>query len=148
MNDAILYETRGAVALVTINRPAQRNAIDSAVRAGLFEAWQRIEDDAAIRVAILTGAGDKTFCAGMDLKEAAATGLGVPPPGFLPVLGDNVRITKPVIAAVNGVAYAGGWLFAQMCDLCIAAEHATFAVTEVKVGRGVAWATPLIHMLP
>ena len=148
MNDAILYETRGAVALVTINRPAQRNAIDSAVRAGLFEIWQRIEDDAAIRVAILTGAGDQAFCAGMDLKEAAAAGLGVPPPGFLPVLGDNVRVTKPVIAAVNGVAYAGGWLFAQMCDLCVAAEHATFAVTEVKVGRGVAWATPLIHMLP
>ena len=148
VNDAILYEKRGAIALITINRPAQRNAINGAVRAGLFEAWQRLEEDSATRVAILTGAGDKAFCAGMDLKEIVDVGLGVPPPGFFPVLGDNVHLTKPVIAAVNGVAYAGGWLFAQMCDLCVAAEHATFAITEAKVGRGVPWATPLIHMLP
>jgi enoyl-CoA hydratase/carnithine racemase len=84
----------------------------------------------------------------MDLKEAAATGLKVPPRDFIPVLGDNIHVTKPVIAAVNGVAYAGGWLFAQMCDLCVASDNASFAITEPKVGRGVPWATPLIHMLP
>ena len=55
---------------------------------------------------------------------------------------------KPTIAAVNGMAMAGGWLFAQMCDLCVAAEHATFAITEARVGRGFPWAAPLIHMLP
>src|SRR6185295_14141985 len=60
----------------------------------------------------------------------------------------GVHVSKPVIAAVNGVAYAGGWLLAQMCDLCIASEEASFAITEPKVGRGVPWATPLIHMLP
>lgn len=148
MEEAILFEVRDAVALVTINRPEQRNAINEAVRSGLFQALRRIEEDKAIRVGILTGAGDKAFCAGMDLKEAAAMGLAVPPPGFFPIIGDNVRMTKPMIAAVNGPAFAGGWLFAQMCDLCVAAEHATFAITEAKVGRGMPWAAPLIHMLP
>jgi enoyl-CoA hydratase len=67
---------------------------------------------------------------------------------MLPVLGDSIRVTKPVIAAVNGLAYAGGWLFAQMCDLCIAADHAVFGITEAKVGRGMPWAAPLTRMLP
>jgi enoyl-CoA hydratase/carnithine racemase len=72
----------------------------------------------------------------------------VPPRNFLPVLGDAIHVTKPVIAAVNGLAYAGGWLFAQMCDLCIAADHAVFGITEAKVGRGMPWAAPLTRMLP
>ncbi len=152
MDDAILFEVKGPVAIITINRPDSRNAINTAVRQGLFAAWQRFEENPAAKVAILTGAGDKAFCAGMDLKEASATGLKVPPRGFIPHIGPNVgdtiRITKPTIAAVNGLAVAGGWLFAQMCDLCVAAEHATFAVTEAKVGRGTPWAAPLIHMLP
>jgi enoyl-CoA hydratase len=144
----VLFEIEGAVAIVTLNRPAQLNAINSGIRHGLADAWKRFEQDEALKVAILTGSGEKAFCAGMDLKEAAATGLKVPPRDFIPVLGDNVHVTKPVIAAVNGVAYAGGWLFAQMCDLCVASENASFAITEPKVGRGVPWATPLIHMLP
>ena len=126
--------------------PAQCH--QSGIRHGLADAWRRFEQDEALKVAILTGSGEKAFCAGMDLKEAAATGLRVPPRDFHPVLGDNVHVSKPVIAAVNGVAYAGGWLFAQMCDLCVASENAPFAITEPKVGRGVPWATPLIHMLP
>lgn len=148
MNGDILYESRGAVVVITINRPAQRNAISSGVRNGLRAAFQRFEADAAAQVAILTGSGDKAFCAGMDLKEAADTMLGVPPRDFLPVIGDNIHVTKPVIAAVNGVAYAGGWLLVQMCDLCVAAEHATFAITEGKVGRGMPWAAPLGHTIP
>jgi enoyl-CoA hydratase/carnithine racemase len=148
MSEAIVYEMRGPVALITINRPESRNAINAEVRAGLTAAWQRFEADAAARVAILTGAGDKAFCAGMDLKEASAMGLKVPPRGFIPTLGDALQVSKPTIAAVNGIAVAGGWLFAQMCDLCVAAEHATFAITEARVGRGTPWAAPLIHMLP
>ncbi len=144
----VLFEAEGAVAIVTLNRPAQLNAINSGIRHGLAEAWKRFEQDDALKVAILTGSGERAFCAGMDLKEAAATGLRVPPRDFIPVLGDNIHVSKPVIAAVNGVAYAGGWLFAQMCDLCVASENASFAITEPKVGRGVPWATPLIHMLP
>lgn len=148
MSDDILYEGRGAVAVITISRPEQRNAISSGVRRGLRDAFERFEADETAHVAILTGAGEKAFCAGMDLKEAADTMLGVPPRDFLPIIGDTVQVTKPVIAAVNGVAYAGGWLLAQMCDLCIAAEHATFAITEGKVGRGMPWAAPLGHIIP
>jgi len=144
----ILYERLGAVAVITINRPEQRNAISKAVRSGLREAFERFEAEDDALVAILTGTGEKAFCAGMDLKEAADTMIGVPPRGFIPVLGDSVHVTKPVIAAVNGVAYAGGWLLAQMCDLCIASNTATFAITEGKVGRGMPWATPLANMIP
>lgn len=148
MSDEILYDRRGDVVVITINRPEQRNAISKAVRLGLRAAFERFEADETALVAVLTGAGEKAFCAGMDLKEAADTMLGVPPRDFLPVIGDTVHVSKPVIAAVNGVAYAGGWLLTQMCDLCIAAEHATFAITEVKVGRGMPWAAPLGHMIP
>ncbi len=144
---AVRYEQRGAVVLITIDRPAAHNAINAEVRAGLYEAFDRYERDDGALVAILTGAGDKAFCAGMDLKEAAATGLAVPPPGFLPVIGQSVQLSKPTIAAVNGVAYAGGWMFAQMCDLCVAAEHAQFGITEARVGRGMPWAVPLAHMV-
>ncbi len=148
MSEAVLYEMRGAVAVITLNRPDQRNAINEAMRTGLFDAWRRFEADPQARVAILTGAGDKAFCAGMDLKEARERSLGVPPPGYFPIPGDTVPVSKPTIAAVNGVAMAGGWWFAQACDLCVAAEHVNFAISEVKVGRGAPWALPLAHMLP
>ena len=143
----VRYEPRGAVVLITIDRPAQLNAINVNVRQGLFEAFRRFEADTAAKVAILTGAGEKAFCAGMDLKEAAANALAVPPPDFLPILGQNIQLSKPTIAAVNGVAYAGGWLFAQMCDLCVAADHASFGITEARVGRGMPWAAPLASMV-
>jgi enoyl-CoA hydratase len=149
VSEEVLFERHGEnIAVVTINRPEQRNAINAAVRQGLFEAWERIENDPSLRVAILTGSGDQAFSAGGDLKEMAEKQIGVVPPGFLPILGDNVQLTKPVIAAVNGIAYAGGWLFAQMCDLCVASSHARFGITEAKVGRGMPWAAPLIHMIP
>jgi enoyl-CoA hydratase len=148
MAEAVLYETRGAVAVITINRPEARNAINRAVREGIFGAFGRFDADPAAQVGILTGAGDRAFCAGMDLKEAAAECRGVLPRGFLPMIGDTIELTKPTIAAVNGAAMAGGWMFAQMCDLCVAAEHATFAITEAKVGRGTPWAAPLVGMLP
>jgi enoyl-CoA hydratase/carnithine racemase len=148
MTEAVLYENKGQVAVITINQPDRRNALSAAVRQGLFDAWDRFEKDDVAKVAILTGTGEKAFCAGMDLKEASATALKVPPRGLVPVIGDNVHVSKPTIAAVNGVAFAGGWLISQMCDLCVAADHATFGITEVKVGRGTPWAAPLIHMLP
>lgn len=149
LTDEIRYEVvDGGIAVITIDRPLQRNAINRGVGDGLRQAWRRLDDDAGVRVAILTGSGDKAFCAGMDLKEAATLQLRVPPPDLLPVLGDNAQVSKPVIAAVNGVALAGGFLFAQMCDLCVAAEHALFGITEAKVGRGMPWAAPLARMLP
>ena len=145
MTDEVMYEVRGPIAIITINRPESRNAINLAVRVGLRDAFQRFDDDPALRVAILTGAGDKAFSSGMDLKEAVDGGALAPPQ--LPNLGDNMKLSKPVIAAVNGYAYAGGWLLAQMCDLCVAADTATFAITEGRVGRGMWFAAPLVAML-
>lgn len=144
----VLYEKRDRVAIITINRPEARNAINKAVREGLREAWNRFESDPEAHVAILTGTGNQAFCAGADLKEMSQLGLRVPPRDFVPVLGRNVHVSKPVIAAVNGVALAGGWLLAQMCDLCVAAEHAQFGITEARWGRGAPWAIPLLWMIP
>ena len=149
MTDAVLFDARAdGIAIITINRPDTHNALGREVRDGLFAAWERFEGDPALRVAILTAAGNKAFCAGGDLKEMADLQLTVPPRGMFPVPGDNVEVTKPTIAAVNGVAYAGGWLIAQACDLCVASTTARFAITEAKVGRGSPWAAPLIHMIP
>ena len=147
MAEEILYENRGQVVVVTINRPESRNAINRGVREGLLTAWDRFEHDQDARVAILTGAGT-AFCAGADLKEMSQTKLGALPRSFLPILNVNVRATKPVIAAVNGGAYAGGWALAQMCDLIVASETARFAISEAKVGRGMPWAVPLTQMIP
>jgi enoyl-CoA hydratase/carnithine racemase len=74
--------------------------------------------------------------------------LTVPPRDMFPVPGDTIELTKPTIAAVNGVAFAGGWMIAQACDLCVASTRAQFAITEVKVGRSSPWAAPLINMIP
>ena len=149
MTDAVLYQAReDGIAIITLNRPEQRNALNKEVRTGLAQAFERFENDASVRIAILTGAGDKAFCAGGDLKEMVETGMKVPPRDFIPMVYDTVDLTKPTIAAVNGVAFAGGWLIAQNCDLCVAATSAKFAITEVKVGRGSPWAAPLIHMIP
>lgn len=144
----VRYEVDGGVAWLTIDRPEARNALSAAVRQGLWDGVRRFNDDDTAAVLVLTGAGDKAFCAGGDLKEMAEAGLEVPPPDFLPQFGRNIDVQKPTIAAVNGVAFAGGFLLAQQCDLVVAAEHATFAVSEVKVGRGSPWAAPLSWLVP
>jgi enoyl-CoA hydratase/carnithine racemase len=146
--DAVTYELRGPVAWLTISRPESRNALSAAVRDGLFAGTRRFNADPAARVLVLTGAGDKAFCAGGDLKEMAEAALRVPPPDFVPQFGRNIAVSKPTIAAVNGVAYAGGFMLAQSCDLCVAADTARFAITEVKVGRGAPWAAPLPWLIP
>jgi len=149
MSDAVLFESRDdGIAIITLNRPEARNALGEDIRAGLFQAWERFEHDPALRIAILTGAGDKAFCAGGDLKEMVATGMQVPPRDLFPLPYDTIELSKPTIAAVNGIAFAGGWMIAQACDLCVASTSAKFAVTEVKVGRSSPWASPLIHMIP
>jgi enoyl-CoA hydratase len=149
MSDPVLFDARDdGIAIITINRPDTRNALSKEVRDGLFAAWQRFERDPAMRIAILTGAGDKAFCAGGNLKEMTETRMQVPPRDFFPLPYDTIELSKPTIAAVNGVAFAGGWMIAQACDLCVASTEAKFAVTEVKVGRSSPWATPLIHMIP
>ena len=149
MSDAVLYShPEPGIALITINRPEQRNCLSAEVREGLRAAWARFEEDAEARIGILTGSGEKAFCAGGDLKEMVEKQLRVPPRDMFPVPYENISLSKPTIAAVNGVAFAGGWMIAQACDLCVASTSAKFAITEVKVGRGSPWASPLIHMIP
>ena len=149
MTDAVLFDARDdGIAIITLNRPAARNALGRDIREGLFQAWDRFERDQALRIAILTGAGDQAFCAGGDLKEMVETGMKVPPRDMFPLPYDTIELSKPTIAAVNGVAFAGGWMIAQACDLCVASTTAQFAVTEVRVGRSSPWAAPLIHMIP
>jgi len=144
----VRYERRGPAGWLTIDRPEARNALNKAVRDGLWDGIRRFNADDGAKVLILTGAGDQAFCAGGDLKEMASDALQIPPPDFLPQFGRNIDVPKPTIAAVNGVAYAGGFALAQQCDLCLAAEHARFAITEVKVGRGAPWAAPLPWLIP
>ncbi|MBW3668739.1 MAG: enoyl-CoA hydratase/isomerase family protein [Actinobacteria bacterium] len=146
--DAVVVEVRDRVGWITINRPEKRNALDVEVREGLFKAFDAMGGDDDVLVVVLTGAGDKAFCAGGDLKEMSATSLKVPPPDFVPQLERNIHLDKPVIAAVNGIAYGGGFLLAQTCDLCVAAESARFAITEARWGRGSPWAAPLPWLIP
>lgn len=144
----VTYEVTDGVAWLTIDRPEARNALSRAVREGLFDGVHRFNADDTAKVLVLTGSGEKAFCAGGDLKEMNDVALRVPPPDFLPQLGRNIDVPKPTIAAVNGIAYGGGFLLAQQCDLVVAAEHARFAVSEVRIGRGSPWAAPLSWLVP
>jgi enoyl-CoA hydratase len=143
----VLSERRGSVLVVTLNRPRQRNALNRALRGALRAEFDAFDADPELRCAVLTGAGP-AFSAGGDLKEMAAGALQIPEEEWGLLLGSRGRVAKPVIAAVNGFALAGGFRLAQDCDLCVAADTATFGITEVKRGRGAPWAAPLIAMLP
>ena len=144
---SVRYELVDGVATIEMDRPEAKNALNRALREGLWTAFRRFAAEDAALVAVLASVGD-VFCAGADLKEMAALGLRVPPPDFLPQLGRNLHTDKPVIAAVQGPAYAGGFALAQMCDLCVAADDARFAITEAKWSRGAPWAAPLPWLIP
>jgi enoyl-CoA hydratase/carnithine racemase len=145
MTDEVLYAVSDGIATITLNRPGKLNAINRDMNEALFAAWRRFEADTAARVAILTASGDRAFCVGRDLSEAAD---GIFTIESFPVIGISIEVTKPTIAAVNGLALGGGFLLAQMCDLCVAANSAAFSIPEAKLGRGAAWAAPLVRMLP
>ena len=147
VSPTVSYELSEGVATLILRRPDQLNAMNSAMRQEIVAAFKRFDADKDAHVAILTGEG-RAFCAGADLKEMAGTSFGTPSAGDIPHLGRAFHISKPTIAQVNGIAYAGGFLLAQMCDLCTASENAAFGLTEVRWGRGAPWATPLIWMLP
>ncbi len=142
------YKRVGFVAWLTMNRPEAANALNAELRAALKAGFERFVGDDQARVLVLTGEGDRAFSAGGDLKEMADTGLGVPPVDFVPQPGRTIVVDKPMIAAVNGVAYGGGFLLAQSCDLCIAAQHARFAITEARWGRGSPWSASLPWLIP
>ena len=136
----VLFETDGDVAVVTINRPAVRNAVDDPTAAELAGAFRRFDDDEALAVAVLTGAGG-TFCAGADLK-AVASGQRrkIGEDGDGPMGPSRMLLGKPVLAAVEGFAVAGGLELALWCDLRIAAEDAVFGVFCRR------WGVPLIDL--
>jgi enoyl-CoA hydratase/carnithine racemase len=139
----VLYEKRDRIAYVTINRPEARNAIDPDVHRLMIETWEDFRDDDAVDVAVLTGAGDDAFCAGADLKTYI-------PPFFVEASPARVReivelglngftrglhrIEKPIIAAVNGWALAGGLETALACDIRVASDRAMFGSFEARRG--------------
>ncbi len=141
----ILYEKRKQIAYLTLNRPEVHNAIDPETAVQLYEAWQDFRDDADCRCAIITGAGHKSFCAGMDLGKMIPlhTGARVPQSEAEKAVVQDPKLTdyaslrdfelyKPVISAINGFAIAGGMEIVQATDIRIAAESARFGLQEVK----------------
>jgi enoyl-CoA hydratase/carnithine racemase len=151
MDGTLITEQSDGILLLRLNRPEKRNAVNSELRQQLSDAMHTFSVDDSLRVAIITGSGDKSFCAGADLTELADRAdrqVGQPPRDYFAEFGPDDFIEKPVIAAVNGTAYAGGFRLAQFADICIAAEHATFAISEAKWSRGAPWAAPLTRMIP
>jgi len=144
---AVRYSVEDGVAWITLDRPEARNALNAQLRTGLWDVFARFNEDETAQVAVLRGAGP-AFCAGGDLKEMVDTAMAVPPPDYLPYLHRTLDVPKPVIAAVHGVAFGGGFLLAQMADLCIAADDARFGITEARWGRGAPWAAPLPWLIP
>lgn len=133
---AAVGELRGNTLLITINRPAARNAVNGAVSAAVGDALERAQDDPEVRAVVITGAGDKSFCAGADLK-AISRGENLMHPirpewGFAGFV--RHFIDKPIIAAVNGAALGGGSEIVLASDLVIAAASASFGLPEVKRG--------------
>jgi len=132
----IMYEKKDRIAYITMNRPEVLNALHAPAHCEMYEAFCDFRDDPGVWVAILTGAGDRAFSAGNDLKyQAAGAPLGrkMPPGGFGGITRD-FECFKPIIAAVNGYALGGGVEIVLACDIIIAADHARFGVPEPHVG--------------
>lgn len=131
----LLEKRRTGVALVTINRPHVMNALDIPAKERLGEIWQEIADDSSVRVAILTGTGEKAFCAGSDIKEINRTGRMVSTETLRKALpGVGVPLMKPVIAAMYGYCIGMGMSLAIHCDLRLASTNAVIGYPEVKHG--------------
>jgi crotonobetainyl-CoA hydratase len=133
--DFIKVDTRDRVTTITLNRPEVMNAIHPPMHAELQAAFDAFAGDPDQFVCVVTGAGDRAFCAGTDLKAAAARGGPTPYPanGYAGLI-QRFDLNKPVIAAVNGVALGGGFEIVLACDLVIAAEGASFGLPEPRVG--------------
>lgn len=134
-DQGVRIEDRNGVRIITIDRERRSNALDVAASAAIDQAIDTAERDPAIHVVVLTAAGDRSFCAGMDLKEAAERGPGhglVPGRGFAGIT--ERRRTKPLIVAANGAVVAGGFEIALAADIVVAADHAIFGLAEVKRG--------------
>ena len=152
MAETVLYQQDGDVVTLTLNRPDVLNSINRQLRRELDEAIMQFDQDPGARVAIITGAG-RAFCAGRDLKERATDNAsGVQARASASMSQDRPymwsQTWKPLIAAINGYALAGGWSIAQMCDLRLAAEDAKLGITEAQWSLLPPFATTLPKMLP
>jgi len=150
----LLYEKKldGRVVVMTLNRPDAMNALNGELFEAIYDGWERFRDDDEAWVAILTGAGDKAFSAGADLKETTQIRTGQLKPvrrrsRILGLLCEDLNLWKPTIAAINGYAIAGGWMLAQECDIRIAAEHAELGVSEVRWNMSAGWLHPLTRQM-
>ncbi len=159
MADVLLYEKQGQIVHITLNRPEKRNAIDPEMMVKLGQAWIDFEKDDGLRVAIVTGAGDKSFCAGADLARLIPLMTGARQPEdewdnrlrsepnlARAALLRDFPLYKPVISAINGYCLAAGTELVQGTDIRIASENATIGLTEVK--RGIAPAGGGIARMP
>lgn len=153
MTDILLRETRGHLRILTINRPERMNSLSPEMSEALVEAFVDAGSDPDIRCIILTAVGDRAFCAGADLKaRAEADAAGKP---FQPLLSRVERYlyevvyetVKPVIAALNGPAVAGGCELALACDIRVAAEHCQMGLPEAKRGKGAHFANVILPRL-
>ena len=143
--------------VITLNRPERMNTIGGGMMERLVEVFLDYRDDPDARVAILTAAGDRAFCAGFDLRDVAerranaATGErpATPPrgPSTIVPLAEGLDLWKPVIGAINGFAIAGGFMLAMQCDIRIMAEHAKMGISEVRWTLGSAWMMPITRQI-
>jgi crotonobetainyl-CoA hydratase len=135
---SVRCEIKDHVARVTIDRPAVLNAIDDASEARLREIWSGLEQNREVRAAVLTGAGDRAFCTGADVKNTGKEGLDYwaqPRPGGFGGISMRTTLDIPVVARVNGHALGGGFEMVLGCDIVVAAEQATFGLPEPRIGR-------------
>ncbi len=136
-SNSVVQEKRGHALWITINRPEKRNAINGDVVAGVVKGYRDAHDDPDVRVIVLTGAGDKAFCAGADLQNTGAAfafDFSRPNVEYADLLRLSQNATKPSIARVNGVCMAGGMGLLCMTDMAVAADHVVFGLPEVKIG--------------
>lgn len=134
---SIQVEITGSVAWVTLSRAEKRNAITPEMHETLSALWPRLEADPNVSVIVLTGAGDQAFCAGADIEEflpyvSKRIAMGDDPGNFCGLT--HRRLSKPTLAAINGVSFGGGFELALAADIRIASDNATFALPEVKIG--------------
>jgi enoyl-CoA hydratase/carnithine racemase len=136
-NDSVLLQKKGSAFWITINRPDKRNALNAEVIAGIANGYRAAHADADVRVIVLTGVGDKAFCAGADLQNSGAAfsmDFSRPNVDYADLLRLAQNATKPAIARVGGVCMAGGMGLLCMTDMAVAADHVIFGLPEVKVG--------------
>lgn len=133
-NKLLILERRGAVALIRLNRPAKRNALNARLSRELIAALDDLEADDGVHAVVITGSGQRAFCAGADMAEAVSSHSAGAPGAPAEAVARLLRFPKPVIAAVNGYAYGGGAALAANCDIRIAAPDARFRFLGAEYG--------------